>query len=516
MNYAAIDFAEIAKEQTHLSFEERNGLLSVLWKQTATFQGKKGDWTGPPVLFEMIDGAKPFYARPYRIPQSLHETLKKKINRLVDEGVLKPIKASEWTCPAFAIPKKDKAIRVVSDLRGINKLINQKPYLVPLIQDIMPPIGKFRHATTIDLVMGYYSMRLSSVAKEKCVLYLPLDLYQYQVLPMALVVSSDVFQEALGNLMLKLENVYCYLDDIIVIGNWSFQKHMAQVDEVLQRLRDKGLQVHLKKSAWVQDSVEYLGYIISREGIRPQDNKIQEMLDLSAPMNQKYLCGFIGMVNFYKNMWPKRSSILGPLTDMTGKGKKFTWAEVHQNAFDSMKKLMAEGALLAFPDFTKKFTLHTDASDLQIGGVLSQEGKPIGFFSKKFNPAQRKYTVTQRELLAIVETLKHFRNTIFGHDIEVFTDHQSLTYENTDYPSDHILQQHLTIEEYGSRIINVPGDSNVVADSLSRLPTTAGDVHSSVDKLFATEQDSIDTTVEFLLDDRVILREQATDNFLQN
>ena len=103
-----------------------------------------------------------------------------------------------------------------------------------------------------------------------------------------------------------------------------------------------------------------------------------------------------------------------------------------------MKRMMAKGALLAFPNFSKKFTLHTDASDLQVGGILSQEGKPIVFFSKKFTDAQRRYTVTQRELLAIVESLKHFRNIVFGHEIEVFTDHQNLTYVNTDYSSDRI------------------------------------------------------------------------------
>ena len=274
----------------------------MLQKHASSFQGKKGEWTGPPVSFKMIDGAKPFNARPYRIPQSLYETLKKEINRLVDEKVLKPIKSLEWACPTFAIPKKDNTIRVVSDLRGINKLIKRKLYPVPLIQDIMPAIGKFQYATAIDLVMGYYSMCLSPAAKEKCVICLPWGLYQYQVLPMGLVVLLDVFQEAMGNLMLDLENVYCYLDNIIVIGNGLFQKHMTQVDKVLYRLREKGMQVHLGKSSCARDLVEYLGYIISRDGIRPQENKIQGMLDLSTPRNQKELRGFIGMVNFYKNM----------------------------------------------------------------------------------------------------------------------------------------------------------------------------------------------------------------------
>ena len=248
-NYSVANFIEIAENQAHLSPEERNRLLEVLQKHKAAFQGTRGKWKGPPMSFEMVDGAKPFHAKPFRIPQSLYDTLKKEINRLVDEGVLSPVKSSEWACPTFGIPKKDKTIRVVLDFRGINKLIKRKPYPVLLIQDIMPVIGKFQYATAIDLVMGHYSMGLALDAKEKCVICLPWGLYRYQVLPMGLIVSSDVFQEAMGNLMLDLENVYCYLDDIIVIGNSSFEDHMTQVDEVLGRLREKRMQVHLGKLA---------------------------------------------------------------------------------------------------------------------------------------------------------------------------------------------------------------------------------------------------------------------------
>ena len=181
-----------------------------------------------------------------------------------------------------------------------------------------------------------------------------------------------------------------------------------------------------------------------------------------------------------------------------------------------MKGLMSNGALLAFPDFKRKFTLHTDASDVQIGGVLSQEGKPLGFFSKKSNTAQRKYTVTQRELLAIVESLKHFRNIIYGHEIEVFTDHQNPTYENTNYASDRILRQRLTLEEYGAKLIYVSGEKNVVADSLSRLPTAADSLNIGTEEVFALERTSGEDSTEFVLDNCVIVRKQATDEFLQD
>ena len=187
----------------------------------------------------------------------------------------------------------------------------------------MPSIGKFTFATAIDLVMGYYSFELDEEAKQICVITLPWGLYQYNVLSMGLTISSDVFQEALGNLFLDTKFVQVYLDDIIIIGNSSFKEHMGQVEEVLSRLSKMGLQVNPRKSFWARDEVEYLGFIINREGVRPQVKKIQGMLDLKQLSSQKEVRGFIGMANFYRSMWPRRSATLGPLNELTGKSVKF-------------------------------------------------------------------------------------------------------------------------------------------------------------------------------------------------
>ena len=132
------------------------------------------------------------------------------------------------------------------------------------------------------------------------------------------------------------------------------------------------------------------------------------------------------------------------------------------------------------------------------------------------NTAQRKYTVTQRELLAIVESLKQFRNIIYGHEIDVFTDHQNLTYENTDYSSDRILRQRLTLEEYRAKLIYVLGGKNVVADSLPRLPTAADSMETGTEEVFALKRDSNGGSTKFVLDNRVIARKQAVDEFLQD
>ena len=141
------------------------------------------------------------------------------------------------------------------------------------------------------------------------------------------------------------------------------------------------------------------------------------------------------MVQYYRNLWPRRSEICAPLTELTKGSKKGSveWNDKCEIAFTTMKRSIAQKTLLAYPNFNKKFTIHTDASDFQLGAVISQEGKPLAFYSHKLTSAQRNYTTTEKELLSIVESLKEFRNILLGYEIEIFTDHKNLTYESTVY-----------------------------------------------------------------------------------
>ena len=169
-------------------------------------------------------------------------------------------------------------------------------------------------------------------------------------------------------------------------------------------------------------------------------------MNIAVPTTRKHLRSFIGMVNYYRDMWPKRSDILAPLSALTSGKQKFKWTDECQAAFDNMKMLIAKETLLTYPNFSKPFHIHTDASKVQLGACISQEGKPVAFYSRKLNPAQTRYTTTERELLSIVETLKEFRNILLGQQIVVHTDHENLTYKN--FNSDRVMRWRLFIEEY--------------------------------------------------------------------
>ena len=166
------------------------------------------------------------------------------------------------------------------------------------------------------------------------------------------------------------------------------QHHLKGLDEIFKRVREAGLKVNANKSSFAAPEMEYLGYLISREGIRPLPKKIQGIRDIKPPRTRKELKRFIGMINFYRDMWKGRAHLLDPLSSLTSKARPFIWEKQHQEAFEAIKRVLSCEVLLAYPDFNAPFHIHTDASGFQIGAVISQNGKPIAFYSKKMNNAQ--------------------------------------------------------------------------------------------------------------------------------
>ena len=261
---------------------------------------------------------------------------------------------------------------------------------------------------------------------------------------------------------------------------------------VLTRLQDAGLKINADKSNFCTLETEYLGYILTRDGIKPQPNKVQAMLALAPPRNVKELRRFLGMVQYYRELWARRSEMLAPLTSLVGecgqtkatkaKGTKkvsWYWAEVHQKAFDDVKATIAKEVVLAYPDFDKVFEIYTDASTKQLGSVITQSNRPLAFFSRKLSVPQQKYSVTEIELLAIVETLKEFKGMLWGQRIKVYTDHKNLTRDALGLTSDRVYRWRLILEEYGPEIVYIKGIHNTVADAISRLEYVSPDTPST-------------------------------------
>jgi RNase H-like domain found in reverse transcriptase len=188
-------------------------------------------------------------------------------------------------------------------------------------------------------------------------------------------------------------------------------------------------------------------------------------------MNKKELRSFIGLCNYYRDLWPQRAHIMAPMTSLCSSKKTFNWTPECQEAFNKTKAAMSRQVTLVYPDYSKPFHIHTDASKVQLGGVISQENKPLAFYSRKLNQAQLNYTTIEQALLSIVEILREYCNILLGHNIIIFTDHKNLSFSK--FTSSRVLRWRLMIEEFGSKIQYIKGSHNTVADALSRLPCLA-------------------------------------------
>jgi len=479
--YSPSDVTQVANSASSLDTKERSLLVSVLENHQKLFDGALGKFNGPPITLELKPGVEPVQARPFPVPHSRREVFYKELKRLIGLGVLDKNSGSQWGSPSFIIPKKNGQVRFLTDFRQVNDKLLWKPYPIPKILDMMQTLQGFRYASTLDLNMGYYTLCLDKKTQDICTIVTPWGKYSYKRLPMGVKCAPDVFQDRMSTLMEGLNYVLTYLDDILIISNGSLEDHLSKLNIVLNRLLEAGLRVHAEKSIFCAREVEYLGYTISSEGIKPQRKKIQAILNLGVPCTVRDVRRILGIIQYYRDLWPRRSHTLAPLTDLVSskdvntdkkkdKLRKIVWTKECQKAFDTMKQLVCKETLLAYPRFDQPFIIHTDSSNYQLGSIIEQNNKPIAYYSRKLTPAQRRYTTGEQELLSIVETLKEFKNILFGYNIIVHTDHMNLVHKTVLMSSDRIMRWRLLLEEYGLTLKHIQGSKNTVADALSRHP----------------------------------------------
>ena len=408
-----------------------------------------------------------------RTPVHLQGTVDQHINDMLERNVIEP-SSSPWASPIVLVRKKDGTTRFCVDYRKLNEATVKDAYPLPRIDETLDHLAGACWFSTLDLL--YWQVEMEPDHRAKTAFITKRGLFQFKVMPFGLCNAPATFERLMDTVLSGLQWTTClvYLDDIIVLGK-SFGEMMVNLENVFTRLSSAGLKMKAKKCSLFAKEVEYLGHIISEQGVSTDPKKIEAIKTWTEPTSVRELRSFLGLCSYYRRFIKGFATVAKPLTKLTHKNVKFVWTKECQEASDSLKHHLIQSPILAYPDFGKPFILDTDASDSGVGAVLSQmidgEERVVAFASRTLSKTEQKYCVTRKELLAVVTYVKHFRHYLYGREFRVRTDHSSLRWLMNFKDSEGQWARWLeTLAMFNMTIEHRPGTQHRNADSLSRKP----------------------------------------------
>ena len=481
------DQGEIRKEiepYVQCEGEEKEDLVKLLSKFRDVI-ALPGEPLGRTHLTELslrlVEGTKPIALAPYKIPHSKEEKLNEEIDKLIAQGSVRP-SVSPWSFPVVLVNKPDGSIRLCVDYRKLNQVTVGDSYPLPIIDDLIMELGDAKIFSQLDLVQAYHQVPLAEDSRQLTAFRTKSHHLEYVVAPFGLKQMPAVFQRLMNrifNVHPTRKNVSVYLDDLLVHSG-KREEHLTHLEDVLGKLRVAGLKIKLSKCNFFRNEVKYLGYSITDDGFKPQEEKVLAIKKFQTPKSVDDIRSFLGMAGYYRAYIPKFSEIAKPMTAQLKKDSKFEWNKECEAAFNELKECLSSAPVLAYPDFKRPFILETDASGYGIGGVLCQEDpnvrnrlRPISYTSRLLKGAELNYSTTEKEALAAIHALKKFKFVIYGYQTTVITDHKPLVslFANT-LPPGRLGRWALMVQAYKIDFKYKPGILNKVSDCLSRYPLT--------------------------------------------
>ena len=423
-------------------------------------------------VIRLTDDARIKYIPAYRLPHSKREALSKIVDNMLENGIIEE-SFSPWNFPIILVPKGDSTFRPVVDYRELNKFTVPDRFPMPILSEVLLNLGNAKYFSSIDLKSGFWQIPLADETKELTAFSTPEGHFQFKVMPFGLRNAPVTFSRLMGYVFRNLKGVQIYLDDIIVATS-TLEEHFQLLEEVLHRLGASGLKLRLMKCKFLSRELRFLGHLVSEKGISTLPDKTEKIRDYPIPVNKKQLLRFLGMAGYYRPFIKDYAKLSEPLCRLTRQSEEYFWGPDQERSFNMLKTALTTAPILSFPDYSKEFVVATDASDVGIGGVLMQKGTlrhmPIAYASRILNNAERNYSVTEREALAVVWTLKKFRDIILGYRVKVLTDHAPVTslFKNRNLHGK-LARWFTTLQEFEPSIAHIPGKYNTIADALSRL-----------------------------------------------
>jgi transposase InsO family protein len=353
------------------------------------------------------------------------------IDRLLANNIIRPINYSKWAAPIVVVKKSNGEIRLCADFStGLNENLEMHQYPLPIIEDILTSLNGAKWFSQLDLADAYLQLEVEESSKELLTIHTHRGLFQYNRLPFGVKVAPGIFQQAMDQMLVGIDGVVAYLDDIIITGS-NVDEHDRRLKTVLQRICDWGFHLKLEKCSFRLQQIEFLGFVISDKGVGTDPKKVTAIDKMPVPSDVASLRAFLGLVNYYGKFVPDLHTLKKPLEDLLHADRNWSWTSSCELAVKKIKDIIMSPLLLAHYNPRYGLVVAADASSTGVGAVLLQRypdgsQKAIIHASKSLSKTQRHYGQIEKEAYALVFAVERFHKFLWGRRFTLWTDHKPL------------------------------------------------------------------------------------------
>ena len=418
----------------------------------------------------------PVHSAPYRVSAAERKVIAEQVSEMEAAGVVRP-SVSPWSSPVVLTKRSDGRLRFCVDYRRLNDKTSKDVYPLPRMDDVLERLGGAKVFTTLDLANGYWQVPIAERDQPKTAFVTPDGLYEFRRMPFGLCNAPATFQRLVNRALTGLKWTAClvYLDDILVYGR-DLSEHNMRLRLVLKALGEAGLTLNLKKCLFAADSVKYLGHLVTAEGLSPNPEKVQDIVNFPIPKTISQLRGFLGLASFYRRFVPSFANISRPLVNLLKKGADLEWELEEQAAFDTLKRKLSEPPVLIHFQEDSPIEVHIDASGLGLGAVLCQKFQgaihPVTFISRHLTDTESRYHANELECLALIWALEKLHSYVYGRPhFTMFSNSSALVWlKSKKEVKGKLARWVLFLADDNFDLIHVKGKRNIVPNVLSRNP----------------------------------------------
>ena len=420
--------------------------------------------------------SQPQRRRFFRTTPETKREIQRQVDEMLDAGIIEPSE-SEWCSPVILVKKKNGEWRFCVDYRQLNKVSKPFSFPLPRLQDVWDAVGEAEPTifTTLDLCQGYFQVKVDPDSKEKTAFITHDGVYQFRRMPYGLMNAGNTFQMVMSRVLrgLAWHIAIVYVDDILVFSK-NMTEHLQHLSAVFARLRLSNLKLKPSKCYFARDEVLYLGHKLSPQGIAVNQEKVKAVSEFPTPTTPKEVCSFIGLCSYYRRFVKNFAKIASPLNQLLKKDSKFKWTEECEQSFNQLKERLTSTPILSYPDMEKQFILTSDTCGSGIACTLSQVKEdnlehPIAYYGRGLRDNEKKWSISERECLALLEGIRNFRTYLSHKKFLVITDHHALEWLRSNrQETGRLARWSLFLQGFNFEVKYKPGKQIPHADSLSR------------------------------------------------